>query len=375
VFQQFKAWLTSIYQTVQRLRSPITPDIRDMFDRLLSTPDERATITPEAAERPVAKTPTPAHSESVTSDLAALHEQDAAETKPADAASVAEKADAEIDKTAQIHAPEVADELAGRDGPASGAGREPEAVERSTSSGDAGDAGKGADTEQPGAQRAGGGEPAAKGTGAPSEPPAGPHDTFGAGPADLVDKAGNIRLDLLNTTDDVKQALRESAARNGDFLAERRGVVHDVDLLQLADDWALDGSPASLQKMRDDFSGQELLGVGKLMLESATKLKDAMAKAAASGSEADLLAMAEAAKRHDMIQGTFSAKSADLGRGLRAHQLLKQIGGMDDAKALGGIAEQMTGKTLFQLEKMAKLGAALDPCGVIRVPTSCSWIS
>lgn len=49
VFEQFKNWLTTIYQTVARLRAPITDDIRDVFDRLLSTNPERPTIAPDTA--------------------------------------------------------------------------------------------------------------------------------------------------------------------------------------------------------------------------------------------------------------------------------------------------------------------------------------
>jgi hypothetical protein len=49
VFEQFKGWLTTIYQTVARLRAPITDDIRDVFDRLLSDNPERTTIAPDSA--------------------------------------------------------------------------------------------------------------------------------------------------------------------------------------------------------------------------------------------------------------------------------------------------------------------------------------
>src|SRR6185312_4560674 len=48
VFAKFKDWLTQIYQTVNRLRSPINDDIRDVFNRMLSHPDlERNVIAPE----------------------------------------------------------------------------------------------------------------------------------------------------------------------------------------------------------------------------------------------------------------------------------------------------------------------------------------
>lgn len=54
VFQKFKTWLQKIYNTVSKLRSPITDDIRDVFHRLLSEdPDYNGvTIAPEEVVNP-----------------------------------------------------------------------------------------------------------------------------------------------------------------------------------------------------------------------------------------------------------------------------------------------------------------------------------
>lgn len=40
VFETFRGWLMSIYKKVEALRSPITPEIREVFDRLLATDEE-----------------------------------------------------------------------------------------------------------------------------------------------------------------------------------------------------------------------------------------------------------------------------------------------------------------------------------------------
>jgi hypothetical protein len=40
VFNLFRAWMTRIYQVVENLNSPITPEIREVFGRLLATQDE-----------------------------------------------------------------------------------------------------------------------------------------------------------------------------------------------------------------------------------------------------------------------------------------------------------------------------------------------
>ena len=67
VFARFKQWLTAIYRTVEKLRSPISADIRDVFDRMLSVNPEKTIIHPE---REIGK------------DFAEIHETDAKTTKP-----------------------------------------------------------------------------------------------------------------------------------------------------------------------------------------------------------------------------------------------------------------------------------------------------
>lgn len=55
IFAKFKAWLTKIYQSVTRLKAPITDDIRGVFDRLLSPALTRTVI--DAAEEGAPKAP------------------------------------------------------------------------------------------------------------------------------------------------------------------------------------------------------------------------------------------------------------------------------------------------------------------------------
>lgn len=42
LFESFRAWLIGIYKVVDRLRAPITPEIREVFDRLIATDEEIA---------------------------------------------------------------------------------------------------------------------------------------------------------------------------------------------------------------------------------------------------------------------------------------------------------------------------------------------
>jgi len=40
IFETFKAWLTAIYKTVDALKSPITPEVREVMDRLIATDEQ-----------------------------------------------------------------------------------------------------------------------------------------------------------------------------------------------------------------------------------------------------------------------------------------------------------------------------------------------
>lgn len=53
IFEQFRAWLTSIYRSVKALRSPLTPEIRRVMDRLIATDDDIALAGREQSVEPL----------------------------------------------------------------------------------------------------------------------------------------------------------------------------------------------------------------------------------------------------------------------------------------------------------------------------------
>lgn len=189
-----------------------------------------------------------------------------------------------------------------------------------------------------------------------TEPPPGPNTLLGEPKSVLVDKAGNIRLDNLNTPEDVNEVLRETANQNNDFLAARRGVITDAQALDLADALGMDGKTLNMRKIGQAFNGEQILAARKLLIQSATSVRDAMATAA-TGDDNAVLAYAQAKARHQMIQEQVSGITAEAGRALRAFHKLE---GQEEAQMVGDFLKQATGKDLFQLKEEAKLGAALD---------------
>lgn len=354
VFEQFKDWLTKIYQTVKQLKAPISEDIRDVFDRLLVNKPERreAVIAPERE----------------TKAFVDIHEADAATTPPERAHPVAETVQAERDSVATEKAPEFNDarlkDVANEARSDTAGSQKPDRADDAAGY----SAGETGSPERPGTVSEGRSEAAEGGartsTGA-GEVPASPSEPFKGPASDKLDKAGNIRLDTLGTPEDVNVAIRDAAAHNDDFIEARRGVVSDGMVMDLADALGMDAEKLAQRKIGEAFNAEQVIAARKLLIESATKVRDAMVKAAVENApDADVLAYAEVRARHQMIQEQVAGMTAEAGRALRAFRTLK---GQQEAAAISQILKDNTGKTLYQLRQEAQLGAQLDtPAAVSR---------
>lgn len=351
VFGQFRQWLLQIYHTVSALRSPITDDIRDVFDRLLVHGDESGTVI--APERP-------------DEGIGAAHERVAETTAPADAEAAADRIRAEADALAKQEVPGVHDELngtaageAGGNAPTGAESGGDRAAGQPVAEGAPGGAG-------PGAVGAGRGKAAPGGAGTPraNEPVTGPNERFPEPKSDLIDKAGNVRLDLLDTPEQLNEVLRQTAEENSDFIGARRGVVSDQQVLDLADALGMKASDVNLTILRrmsieDQVPlAARVMAARKLLVQSSQTVWDAMRRAA-TGTDADVMAYAEARERHRMIQETVSGATAEFGRALRAFRDLRGTGA-EGAKALDEFFQGATGKTIAELRQEAQRGASLD---------------
>ncbi len=302
VFAKFKRWLNEIYKTLDTLRAPINDEIRAVFDNLLvDTPDRQPAIIAGDIDMPE---PPPLPAELKTLDA------------PPAAPAVAAKATPEAPPTAPpVQAP---------DAPAVA----PEVP-----------------AEVPAADR-----------------PVAPSTVLPRADDGLVDKAGNIRLENLNTPEDVNAVMRQAAEEKDGFL-RARGVVSDAQVMDLADAMGVDASEVSLRRISKNFGqGQlaaKIVAGRKLLIQSATSVRDAMAKAAI-GDDAAVMAYAEAKARHLMIQESMSAVTAEAGRALRAFRELQGAEGGAEAQAVTDFLKSATGKDLFQLQQEARLGASLE---------------
>lgn len=173
----------------------------------------------------------------------------------------------------------------------------------------------------------------------------------------LMDKAGNIRIENLNTPEDVSEVIRQTARDNGGF-QDVRGPISDAQVLALADAAGVDAAYLDTRKLGEAWTAPQIVALQRLLIQSATAVRDAAVKAA-EGGEAEIMAYAEAVQRHRMVQEQASSVRAQAGRALRAFQS-KFTEGMYEANQIGAIVQDVTGKTLFQLQEEARLTSALQ---------------
>lgn len=362
VFAKFKVWLTNIYQTVAKLRAPITDDIRGVMDRMLATTPERTVITPESEIRPT---------------LADIHEADAAHTEPADAAAVRERVRAE--KTAYLENKpieiqnEIAQARAETESAAAGSNAAPEG---------AGEPAGRTDVERPGGEpepvpagsaggaehgevQQGGAEPGATGAGisrepgnpTAAEPARGPNTPFPARDTATVDLAGNIRVENVTDKESLIQAIKDSAERNNDFIGDRQGRISRGQMMDTADALGMSLTDVMARKIGEAWNCSQIIAVRKLLVNSASIVSDAMKKAA-TGTDQDVAALAVAVARHDLIQSQVAGVTAEWGRAGHAFRSLME--GWQQAQDVNQFLKENTGRTLYQMKEMAKKNQALE---------------
>lgn len=375
VFAQFRDWLLKIYQTLRGLGKEISPDIRDVFDRMLALEPQRTVIAPEALERG----PT----------LHDIHAADAATMEPHEADAAMARAAVETQRFTDDIPPERMHEFEAERArweaeQIAATGAEPGPAPRG-GEGEPGDMGPHGGEPEPIAPSSGNraqsgtvvgrsGDAGREGTGTPSlagtergaaafaeqHPLAsGPADLFGVADSPLIDKAGNIRLENLTTSEEVRAAYRASAERNDNFIGERGGKVTDGEVLNLAYDMGMQGAEKLVQKwvVRQALNAEQIMAVRLLSRQSAQAVHDAHVKVAQTSDPEAILAQVEAEARHDMIQATLSGITAEAGRAMRALRHIRDEAGMKTAEQ---IVKEATGKTLFQKLEEAKLAASLD---------------
>lgn len=354
VFANFKKWLSNIYQTVNKLNSPITDDIRNVFDRLIVSDPVKTTIAPDRAPGEM---------------LADIHEKEAAETPPSEAAKVRDSIGKEIDSTIQQHKPEIIDAVKSAEAgnvaetPSGAATDTGESQSQPTGSGAAQEPGtvtssSGAAGAESGATRSGElGRSDAGGAGSTeSDKQPSAHEPITDPESEYVDKAGNIRQDNLNVPEDVKNTLRDLAAQNDDFQSARGGVISLSQRSAMADSLGLNMRDFEPKKPEGVSTSVWADAVQKLTFQATQTVTRIGKEFADNGSEENWTKYLQAKQRLLMVADHFSSITAEAGRTLQVFDKSK----MSFTEDVVSLLQHESGKDLFQMQREAKFLSKLD---------------
>lgn len=393
VFAGFRRWLTDLYQTIKQIyvgsgiprehRTEISPQMREVIDRMLALKPERIAIAPE---KPLGPT------------IADIHTADATHTPPAEAEATMTRAEAETTKTEAAAPPEVQSEIetkqaeaaaaahpAGEDAAggaqqgevpaAGGAGSQPAGGALGAGNEPVVGGGRDVGTEGAAARKdAGGGD-----AGSEQRPGAGegpiatdiaprPKPDFSEQPARDVDKAGNVRLDNLPDVPAIRDAIIDSFEHNDDFRGVRSGdAATPGQKLDLADALGVrvnDINEEAISRLLGGTYGldQRIGAIRKLVIQSAQAVSVAAKQAVASGSLEDYANAATAISRHDLITSALSGVTAEWGRAGRAFRKIEGEGVSID---LNQMLMQQTGRDLNQVQAITRMIAQADKEGSV----------
>lgn len=363
VFAKFKQWLTQIYQTVEKLRSPISNDIRDVFDRFLSAKPEKTVLATD--HEPGAM-------------LANIHEADARETPPEKAAPVADNIRNEIKSTAKLHGDKEAENAIATAETEGGAGNQPspESTPENTSpqepsevgaSGSTTAAEGGTERNKPDSSGAAADESrraTERDAAAAGEPTQSPISPFGKGKSYFIGKEGVINFDLFKTPDDFQRYLQEWADKNPDKINDAVGGVQTLDkVVKLSESTGLTVKDLLNRKVGELYDGPKQVAAAQFFIQMSQKLEAEAKEARASGDPQKILDFMNSLEdRHDFMDIFLQQKgiAAEASRALGARRAIRKLPGYEQAEQVAELFQRMTGVNMKDAKAQADLFASLE---------------
>ena len=327
VFQQFKEWLTAIYQGGIQAGVPINDRIRQVFDRMLA-PEREPVIAPE---RPPPRDPV-AEARATPPHLAADKADDLAREREAAAGQL--RAEVQSGRRDARSRPT-------RTGVSDGGAEDPKAVFRR-------EAGIGPDDN------------VGEGRTVSSRKSETPRETGdGYGPADrpLIDYEGNIRVENIETADDVRQVIVDASGERSGFMEARRNILRDEEAIRLAEDMGVDPKLIDKWAVGQAWTAEQVIFARKMLRQSATYVRDLALRLATKADQETLLDYVQARQTHMMIQEAVSGATAEAGRALRAFRFLRADG---DIVELNRVLKTGLGKDLEGMRAEARELSQLD---------------
>ena len=171
------------------------------------------------------------------------------------------------------------------------------------------------------------------------------------------ERAQNINLAKLNTTEDVQNLLDRVAQADSKAINKaRREVITNQELPKLADDLGMSVDDLMNRRQGEAFNAEQILAARKILVASGENLIE-LSKKAADGGDTELALFRRAMSHHRAIQLQVSGMTAEAGRALQSFNIIAESSRAQQR----AIKEALDGSGGSEVnQKMAQMFAELD---------------
>jgi hypothetical protein len=171
------------------------------------------------------------------------------------------------------------------------------------------------------------------------------------------ERAANINLNRINTTEDVEDLIDNIAVKEAEPINEaRRQVITQQETEKLADDLGMSVEQLLARRKGEAFNAEQAVAARKLLVASGEKLIE-LAKIAKTGGDEDVAAFRRALAQHTAIQKQVSGLTAEAGRALQSFNIQARSakeqermisealiagGGIDNSRAMAAMMDGLT---------------------------------
>jgi endonuclease YncB( thermonuclease family) len=190
-------------------------------------------------------------------------------------------------------------------------------------------------------------------------PPVTAYEEWGENAPNL---AGNIRLDKLDSPQEIKRALLQTERVTGGFDAARRGRITQAETASLASDLGMTADDLLKRRKGQAFNAEEALAARQILARSSTDLVNMAKRIARSenpGDEAEA-AFRGAWLRHAAIQEQVAGMTAEAGRLLQQFRMTADS--RDAQRVLSSLGDTLGGTA--RLKETAERIVDLEDAGV-----------
>ena len=171
------------------------------------------------------------------------------------------------------------------------------------------------------------------------------------------ERAANINLANLNTTDEVEELIERVAAADAPTINKaRRQVITNVELPKLANDLGMTVEDLLARRKGEAFNAEQILAARKILVASGENLMK-LSRAAATGGDMELALFRRAMAQHRAIQQQVSGMTAEAGRALQSFKIVAESSRAQE-RAIKEALDASGGMEVNQ--KMAQMMAELD---------------